>query len=122
MVIISEECAFRGETLIEIVNRISDLIQDRAKQGKNYGCILIPEGLLNHLAAYKHLINELSTLFMDVDSIAEARELATKLYENNQFLKESLTPWSYSLFSTIPDFIRKQILFEREIQGSIKLA
>ena len=37
-------------------------------------------------------------------------------------MKEKLTPWSYSLYITIPDFIKKQLLFEREVQGSVKLA
>lgn len=66
IVIISEECAFRGETLIDIVNRICDIIVDRAAQNKNYGSVLIPEGLLNHIAAYKHLIDELSDLFSSI--------------------------------------------------------
>lgn len=63
MVIISEESASRGETLIDIVNRICDVIVERAKQNKNYGCVLIPEGLLNHVAAYKHLIEEINKVF-----------------------------------------------------------
>lgn len=56
LVIISEESSQRGETLIDIVNRICDVVAERANQGKNYGCVLIPEGLLNHVAAYKNLI------------------------------------------------------------------
>jgi 6-phosphofructokinase len=60
MVIISEECSQRGETLIDIVNRICDVICDRAEGDKNFGCILIPEGLLNYVAAYKNLIDELN--------------------------------------------------------------
>jgi len=60
LVIISEEASHRGETLIDIVNRICDLVVDRANQGKNYGCVLIPEGLLNYVAAYKNLIEEIN--------------------------------------------------------------
>jgi len=30
MVIISEECAYRGETLPDIINRIADVVQERA--------------------------------------------------------------------------------------------
>jgi pyrophosphate--fructose-6-phosphate 1-phosphotransferase len=67
-VIISEECALRGETLIDIVSRICDIVAERADHDKNYGCILIPEGLLNHVAAYKHLITEINDLFSDVSS------------------------------------------------------
>jgi diphosphate--fructose-6-phosphate 1-phosphotransferase len=88
IVILSEESAFRGETLIDIVNRVCDIIIERSIQKKNYGCVLIPEGLLNHVSAYKNLIEELGVLFSDVKDRAAALELATKLYENEAFLKE----------------------------------
>lgn len=65
MVIISEECAYRGESLPDIVRRIADLVVDRAALGKNYGCVLIPEGLLSHVSAYKHLIQELNVIFRE---------------------------------------------------------
>ena len=52
MVIIAEECADRRETITDIVNRICDTICQRAAEGKNYGCVIIPEGLLYNLAAY----------------------------------------------------------------------
>jgi 6-phosphofructokinase 1 len=77
VVIISEESAHRSETLIDIVNRICDIIAERANQNKNYGCILIPEGLLNHISAYKSLIEELSELFAHIKDRAGALELAT---------------------------------------------
>lgn len=82
LVIISEECSSRGETLIDIVNRICDIVAERANQGKNYGCVLIPEGLLNHVAAYKNLIVEINQLFADCTSRKEAKALSQKLYEN----------------------------------------
>jgi diphosphate--fructose-6-phosphate 1-phosphotransferase len=63
MTIISEECAFRGETLYDIVNRICDIVVERSNQGKDFGSVLIPEGLLSHVSAYKHLIVELNELF-----------------------------------------------------------
>jgi 6-phosphofructokinase 1 len=71
MVIISEECSQRGETLMDIVNRICDVICDRAAQTKNYGCVLIPEGLLNHVAAYKNLIDDLNKLFAEHSKTSE---------------------------------------------------
>jgi len=63
MVIISEESANRGETLPDIVKRIADLVVIRGNEGKNFGTVLIPEGLLSHISAYKHLIEELNILF-----------------------------------------------------------
>jgi len=63
MVIISEEAANRGETLPDIIKRIADLVVKRSDAGKNFGTVLIPEGLLSHISAYKHLIEELNILF-----------------------------------------------------------
>lgn len=37
-------------------------------------------------------------------------------------MKDHLTPWSYSLYSTLPDFMKKQILFEREVEGLTKIS
>lgn len=33
-----------------------------------------------------------------------------------------MTPWSLSLFNSLPDFFKTQILMHREIEGSVKLA
>lgn len=35
---------------------------------------------------------------------------------------DNLTPWSYSLYSTLPEFLKKQLLFEREIEGTTKIS
>jgi len=117
MCIVSEECAYRGESLPDIVRRIADLVQDRAAQGKNYGCVLIPEGLLAHISAYKHLILELNDIFREQYSHDERIKLFDDLYQNDQKAREMLTPWSYSLFITLPDFMKRQIIYNQEFGG-----
>jgi len=37
-------------------------------------------------------------------------------------MQKLLTPWSYSLYASLPEFMRKQLLIEREIAGSIRLS
>lgn len=66
MVIVSEECNNRKETLKDIINRICDTICERSKQGNNYGCVLIPEGLLYHLSSFNQLIQEINKIFLEV--------------------------------------------------------
>ena len=122
IVIISEESASRGETLPDIVNRIADVIVERARQDKNYGCVLIPEGLLNHIAAYKHMIQEINEIFSQCKNRQETTELSQKFFENEIYVRDHLTPWSYSLYSTLPEFLKRQILFEREIEGTTKIS
>jgi 6-phosphofructokinase len=75
MVLISEECAFRGETLPDVVSRICDLVAERAAQGKNFGSVLIPEGLLSHISAFKHLMAELNALFSNCKTPEEKHAL-----------------------------------------------
>lgn len=63
MILVSEECRDRHENLNDIVNNLCDLITARAKDDKNYGCVLIPEGLLSYVASFNTLIKELNLLF-----------------------------------------------------------
>lgn len=122
MVIISEECSFRGENLPDIVNRIADVVEERANQGKNYGTVLIPEGLLSHISAYRHLINELNQLFHHCESISDRQKLASNLTSDFTYIKENMSPWSFSLFATLPDFMKIQLINEQEISGSVNLS
>ena len=122
MFIISEESAFRGETLPDIVNRIADAVQERADKGKNFGSVLIPEGLLQHISAYKHLIEELNELFAGCQDHEDKLQCANKCINDEKFVKESLTPWSYSLFCTLPEFMRVQLINEQEISGEVNLS
>ena len=62
-VVVGEEAAQRSETLMDVVNKIVDLVIERANKGKNFGCVLIPEGLLTHTGVSKNLIMELDQLF-----------------------------------------------------------
>ena len=42
--------------------------------------------------------------------------------ESEDRIKKVLSPWSYSLYTSLPEFFRHQILVEREIAGTIKLS
>lgn len=48
-VIIGEEVAAKNKTLSEITNEIADIICKRSELGKNYGVVLVPEGLIEFI-------------------------------------------------------------------------
>jgi 6-phosphofructokinase len=75
LTIISEECGFVNETFPDIVSRIADLVEERAKEGKNYGCVIIPEGLLGHISSFKQLIKETNKLLSKCDAIEDILEI-----------------------------------------------
>jgi len=121
MVIISEECQDRHESLQEVVANICDLICKRADAGNNYGCIIIPEGLLAHISSFNQLIIEINKLFTTVRTLEEQAEMQVKL-SHEETIKQLLSPWSYSLFASLPEFFKIQLLMNREVEGSIKLS
>ncbi len=53
----------KGKTLSGIVSDIADLVCRRQAAGKNFGTVIIPEGLLAHLPHYKQLLEELNNIF-----------------------------------------------------------
>ena len=122
-VIISEECGERGQSLNDIVNDICDVIVKRAEEKKNFGTILIPEGLLAHLPHFKTLIDELNEIFSKNSATYEKenKNLGEILLKDYLTLKKFLSPWSLAVFEDLPEFTKKQLLLEREAHGTIQL-
>jgi 6-phosphofructokinase len=91
---------------MDIVHQVCDTIVERSNQGKDYGSILIPEGLLSHISSYRNLIQELNELFSHCTNEIEQQDLSSKLWKDETQIKQLLSPWSYSLYATLPDFMR----------------
>ena len=53
--IISEEVAAKRLTLLQVVSKIADVICERARNGQNYGVVLIPEGLIKSISEFSFL-------------------------------------------------------------------
>merc|ERR1719464_743271 len=76
--LIGEEWAQEAVLLPDIVNYICDTICHRAEEGKNYGVILIPEGLLS-------FIPSMALLFERLGDIAGMEEHQKKLEEMKEY-------------------------------------
>merc|ERR1711990_850980 len=69
------------------------------------------------------LRTSISFLSLMTCSEKERRALYEKLYKDDAFSREKLTPWSYSLMATLPDFMRRQLIYEQEFGlGDINLS
>lgn len=93
-VLIGEEVEQQKKTLKEITNDLADLICKRSELGKNYGVILVPEGLIEFIPEVKKLISEIN-------------DLVSKPFENDirDYVSESLSPESKDLFAFLPKAI-----------------
>ncbi len=103
--LIGEEVAKKRQSLKEITEDLADLIKKRTLSGKNYGVILIPEGLIEFISEMKNLIEELNAL------------LATKkdpVEHLGSSAKETLT--------FLPKHIQKQLLLDRDPHGNVQVS
>ena len=111
-VILSEEITERGMTLGDVVREIADVIQARAAMNKNYGTVLIPEGVVDAIPELKLLISELDSIYTDTQGAS--LDAAT--------IRSMLTVWSRALLDSLPDFIQSSFLQIRGTDKSIQLS
>jgi pyrophosphate--fructose-6-phosphate 1-phosphotransferase len=120
--IIAEEVARNNQTLESLVFDICDLIVERAAQGKDYGVILIPEGLLEFIPEIKTLIIELNHILAS-DNI-NAQEIEAMVNKENicEFTKNFLSSESRKCFLSLTTDIQKQLLQIRDPHGNIQVS
>lgn len=92
--VISEEILQRKQTIHDVIKKIADTICARDAKGKNFGCILIPEGLLNYLPSFRTLFDEINRIFVGLND-KDTFDTAMRMAVDEEYLKAQLTPWSY---------------------------
>src|SRR5581483_3035580 len=107
---IGEEVGQQKKTLKQIVDEIADLICKRAELGKNFGIILIPEGLIEVIAECGVLISQLKHLFLG------------GFHADSSSIRPKITPSSQSLFSSFPKSLQEQLLLKRDSHGNVEVS
>ena len=107
--LIGEEVAAKKKTLKMIAHEIADVIEKRSASGKDYGIVLVPEGLIEFIPEVKTLIGELNNL------------AAKNTLQSDQVMKE-LTEASRDCFASLPEQIRKQLLLDRDPHGNVQVS
>ena len=118
-VLISEEVAHHGWTLSKVVKDLADLVELREQHNKNFGLILIPEGIVEFMPDVQLLIAELS------DSMAKHHDEFEALDELDQKINlvvTWLTPESTRLFLDLPKFVQTQLIADRDPHGNVQVS
>lgn len=119
---ISEEVAAEKKSLKDLVNAISDLICKRALKGKEYGVILIPEGVVEFIPEVKKLIEELNGLLAPTKNHHSALDQLTSDHEKIAYIEKLLSKEALSCFQTLPKDTQAQLLIGRDAHGNVQVS
>jgi len=114
LTLIGEEVAANKSTLKEVVQLIVELVKKRAADGKNYGVILIPEGLIEFIPEVKVLITELNALLANNTIVSQEEKIA--------FILKNLSTDSTECFQILPKNIQAQLLIGRDAHGNVQVS
>lgn len=115
--IVSEEVEAKNLTLQDVVNSIADVVAARAKQGNNFGTVLIPEGLIEFIPAMKSLIAELN------DLLARTPDFASKTAaEQREFLSANLSKDNAATYLSLPEGVARQLTLDRDPHGNVQVS
>lgn len=118
LALISEEVEANQMTLAQVVDQVVQTILRRARDGKDYGIILVPEGLVEYLADFKQLLAELNTLLRTEEKMINSIHTDEDL---RQFLSSKLTAESAKVYNSLPDGIQ-QVMLQRDKHGNIPVS
>ncbi len=116
--LVSEEVKDRCTTLEQIVGYITDVVVSRAAAGKNYGVLLVPEGLVEFISDIRTMIDELSAILgTDEDYLKSLTDHSERV----QYLNGQLTAYSAKVYNSLPADAQ-EVLLKRDSHGNVPLS
>ncbi|HEY3298768.1 MAG TPA: diphosphate--fructose-6-phosphate 1-phosphotransferase, partial [Armatimonadota bacterium] len=116
--LISEEIQEKGTTLDEIIDYMVDVVVKRSVNGKNYGVVLVPEGLPEFISDIKTMIDELSGLLgRDEKYIHTLEDHAERV----QYISTQLSGPSAKVYASLPSDAQ-EVLLHRDSHGNVPLS
>ena len=116
--LISEEVEEKKTSLAEIVEQIARVVIKRARKGINYGCVIVPEGIIEFIPEFKGMITELN------DALAKHEGHMAKLSIElkRDFIVQKISAQHAQLFASLPDYIEEMLLLERDAHGNLQVS
>ncbi len=108
LALVGEEVEKEGKTLDGVTEEIVDMIVRRAALGKDYGVVLIPEGLIEFIPEVKRLIAELNGL------LAKGQPSGDVVGQ--------LSAEAAHCFGVLPEGIQQQLLLDRDPHGNVQVS
>jgi pyrophosphate--fructose-6-phosphate 1-phosphotransferase len=121
--IIGEEIHANQYTFQKIINDLANLVCQRADAGKNYGVILLPEGIIEFIPEFAKLISELNQLLAPNHSSSSTTEgQDSQETELLPHLTRHLSESSAACLASLPSSIQQQLIGDRDPHGNVQVS
>lgn len=117
--LIGEEVLAKKMTLSQVVEGIADIIAKRAAAKKNFGVVLIPEGLIEFIPEMKDLISALNDVLAENEPALAAM---SSVEEKKNFTCAKLPENLAALMKSLPPLISSQLLIDRDPHGNVQVS
>ena len=116
--IVSEEVEAKKQSLDEIVTNIAKAVANRAKDGNNFGTVLIPEGLIEFIPEMRLLMDELN------DFLAHHADEFAAIEKNEQraYMISKLSPENAKVYASLPEGVARQLTLDRDPHGNVQVS
>ena len=116
--IISEEVEAKNQSLDDIITDIAKTVAARAEMGRNYGTVLIPEGLIEFIPAMKGLISELNDFLahnqIEFDAIRRSMR--------REYIIHKLSKENSKIYESLPETVARQLTLDRDPHGNVQVS
>lgn len=119
--LVSEEVEAKRMSLAQVVDSITKVVVARAEKGKNFGIVLVPEGLIEFIPEVKAMIANLNDKLAELEK-DEAYKNASTDAEKFDIITKNLEPENAKVFNSLPAMIKAQLLMDRDPHGNVQVS
>ena len=119
--LISEEVQEKQMSLSSIIDYMTDIIVKRSNNGKNFGIAVVPEGLIEFIPEMGSMISNLNDIMATLENDSSFIN-ASSNQEKFSIVESKLDSSNASVYSSLPDLIKTQLLADRDPHGNVQVS